>query len=72
MNNRSTINQVAFELAKIEGWPVTDGYDFVSAATLSPPPEGFAEYKNWLTGGRFLSMAETAFEIITGDSPDYS
>ena len=61
MTDKQTINNAAAAIADADGWEVAKGYDFVRKHD---------ENTLCSRGRRYLRMAESAFEAITGEMPD--
>lgn len=70
MNHRQTINATALEIARVSRWDISPDHDFVAEAEREP--NNIRDFKTHARSGDFLRMAEAAFEVITGDRPDYA
>lgn len=74
MTQKQQINAAAAAIAKADGWSTPAGLDYVGMFVTDEanPRRSLPEIKARSRAMHYLSLAEAAFEAITGDSPDYS
>jgi hypothetical protein len=70
-SHRSIINEVALKMARLNGWRFADNYDFTRARETVQKTLSTQKYKEGYRAAGYCKMAEAAFEVITGDRPDY-